>query len=129
MLLEEIVRTSAEVGATRSRLNKVGLLAETLRRVAPAEAGIAVAYLSGTLPQGSIGIGWATLRALPPPADVARLDLIEVDAAWSKILANTGPGSQATRRAIVVDIFGRATQPEQRFLVALLAGELRQGAL
>jgi DNA ligase-1 len=129
VLLEEIVRTSAEVGATRSRLKKVGLLAETLRRLAPAEAGIAVAYLSGTLPQGSIGIGWATLRALPPPADVASLDLIEVDAAWSKILANTGPGSQATRRAIVADIFRRATQPEQRFLVALLTGELRQGAL
>jgi ATP-dependent DNA ligase I len=118
-----------EVGATRSRLKKVELLAGTLRRLGPAEAGIAVAYLSGTLPQGSIGVGWATLRTLPPATDEPSLDLIEVDAAWSKILASTGPGSQATRRAVVTDVFGRATPAEQRFLVALLAGELRQGAL
>ena len=129
MLLEEIVRTSADVGATRSRLKKVELLAATLRRMEPAEARIAVSYLSGALPQGSIGVGWATLRALPPAADAPSLTLTEVDAEWSKVLASIGPGSQATRRTLVADVFGRATHAEQRFLVALLTGELRQGAL
>ena len=29
---------------------------------------VAVVYLSGYLPQGTIGVGWAALRELPPPA-------------------------------------------------------------
>ncbi len=39
-----------------------------------------------------------------------------------------GPGSQAARRDALAALFARATEPEQRFLVALLTGELRQGA-
>jgi DNA ligase 1 len=129
VLLDEIVRTSADVGSTRSRLKKVERLAATLRLVDPAEAGIAVAYLAGTLPQGSIGVGWATVRSVPEAAAEPTLELSEIDAAWSKILGSVGPGSQAVRRSILTDIFERATQTEQRFLIALLTGELRQGAL
>ena len=39
-----------------------------------------------------------------------------------------GPGSQAARRDALAALFARATEPEQRFLVALITGELRQGA-
>ena len=68
MLLEEVARTSADVAAISGRLAKIERLAATLRALTSEEAPIAVAYLSGDLPQGSIGVGWATLRALPPPA-------------------------------------------------------------
>jgi DNA ligase-1 len=130
VLLEEIARTSADVAATSARLGKESRLADCLRRLRPHEVRVAVAYLSGELPQGSVGIGWASLRELPSPAgSPATLELLEVDAAVSRIAAIGGPGSQAARRSELSDLFARATEPEQRFLVALFLGELRQGAL
>jgi DNA ligase-1 len=90
---------------------------------------VGVAYLSGRLPQGTIGVGWAALRDRPPPAPAATLALLEADAAFARVQAATGGGSQAIRRGILRDLFGRATAGEQAFLAALLSGELRQGAL
>ena len=69
MLLDEIARTSAAVAETSARSAKVAALAACLRDARPDEAPIAVAYLSGTLPHGPIGVGWAALRDLPPPAE------------------------------------------------------------
>ena len=68
MLLEEVARTSAEVAATPARLGKIERLAAALRRLRPEEVPVAVSYLSGDLPQGTIGVGWASLRDLPAPA-------------------------------------------------------------
>ena len=65
MLLDEIARTSADVAATSSRLAKVARLADCLGHASPDEVAVAVAYLSGFLPQGTIGVGWAALRELP----------------------------------------------------------------
>ncbi len=130
MLLDEIARVSAEVAAASARTEKTRLLAECLRRGGAGEHLVAVAYLSGELPQGSIGVGWAALRELPPPAGPPpTLELLEVHEAVSRIAAVSGRGSQAIRRAELVKLFARATESEQRFLAALLLGELRQGAL
>ena len=130
MLLHEIAQASADVTATSSRLAKVSRLAECLAQASPDEVAIAVAYLSGVLPQGTIGVGWAALRELPPPAaSPPTLELLEVDAAASRIAGIAGAGSQAARRDELAALFGRATEPEQRFLTGLLLGELRQGAL
>jgi ATP-dependent DNA ligase I len=130
VLLEEIARTSAAVAETRGRLAKIGLLAGLLRRLDPEETLVGVAYLSGELPQGTIGIGWASLRDLPPPADPPpTLQLLEVDAALRRIGTTTGRGSQAARRNELAGLFGRATALEAQFLTSLLMGELRQGAL
>ncbi|MEP7224600.1 MAG: ATP-dependent DNA ligase, partial [Actinomycetota bacterium] len=105
-------------------------LAECIGRATPDEVAIAVAYLSGELPQGTIGVGWAALRELPPPAEPPpTLELLEVDAALSRLQAIAGPGSQAARAEELSRLFGSATEPEQRFLASLLVGELRQGAL
>jgi DNA ligase-1 len=128
--LDEIARTSTDVAATSSRLAKVRLLAECLGQASPDEVPIAVAYLSGTLPQGSIGVGWAALREFPPPAEPPPvLELLEVDAVVSRIAEIAGPGSQASRKTELAHLFGRATEREQQFLTGLLLGELRQGAL
>jgi DNA ligase-1 len=130
MLLEEIAGTSTAVAATPARLAKIDLLAAALRRLRPEEVPVAVAYLSGELPQGSIGVGWAALRAVPPPAPLpSSLELLEVDEALSRLLTTAGKGSQESRRRTLSELFGRATEEEQRFLKALLIGELRQGAL
>jgi DNA ligase-1 len=129
MLLAEIARTSAEVAATSSRLQKTSRLAECLGRASPEEIATAVSYLSGELPQGTVGVGWAALRDLPPAASEAGLGLLEADAAVSRIQAISGKGSQATRREELGALFGRATEEEQRLLTGLFLGELRQGAL
>jgi ATP-dependent DNA ligase I len=69
------------------------------------------------------------LRDLPPPAPAAALELAEVDRAFARIEAASGPGSQALRREELAALFARATDGEQRFLAQLAGGELRQGAL
>ena len=130
MLLDEIARTSTAVAETPARLAKIERLAVCLRRLRPREVPIAVAYLSGVLPQGTIGVGWASLRDLPSPAQPPpALELLEVDTALDRIRTATGPGSQAIRGRELAELFLRATEPERRFLIGLLQGELRQGAL
>ena len=129
VLLGRVAEVSREVGATSARLAKIDLLASALREAGPAEVPIAVAYLSGELPQRQIGVGWAALRDGFPAAAVPTLSLSDVDAGFSAIGAVSGNGSAAARKALVGELFGRATADEQRFLVGLLSGELRQGAL
>ena len=129
MLLARIAQASADVTATSSRLKKVGVLADCLADATPDEVGIAVSYLSGELPQGTVGIGWAALRDRPAAAESPTLELLEVDAAVSELQAISGKGSQAARRDALAGLLSRATEPEQRLLVGLFLGELRQGAL
>ena len=130
MHLDEIAQTSADVAATSSRLAKIARLADCLTQARGEEVPIAVAYLSGDLPQGTIGVGWASLRDLPPPADPPpTLEVLEVDRALSRLKAIAGRGSQTARRDELARLFATATEPEQRFLGSLLVGELRQGAL
>jgi ATP-dependent DNA ligase I len=130
MLLGEVAAASADVAATSSRLEKVARLSSVLGALEPAEVPIAVAYLSGVLPQGSIGVGWASLKDLPSPAPApATLALLDVDAAFARIGALAGAGSQVARRTALHDLFARATDDEQDFLRGLLMGEIRQGAL
>jgi len=129
VLLDEIARTSAEVAEASARLRKRDLLADCLRRLRPDEVPVAVAYLSGVLPQGSIGVGWAALKDLPPPAQAPSLELLDVHEAVGRIATISGKGSQARRRAELHGLYERATEREQRFLSGLVLGELRQGAL
>jgi len=129
VLFSELAATSAAVGATRSRKRKAELLGAALRQLGPGEIEPGVAFLSGELRQRRTGVGWATLRELPPPATAPELGVAEVDAAFAGIAALEGAGSQAARREAVTALFARATAPEQAFLRGLVAGDLRQGAL
>src|SRR5215213_6569391 len=129
VLLDEVAGTSAAVANSSARLAKVERLAACLRRLEPGEVHPAVAFLSGELRQRQIGVGWAALRDVPAPAAGPTLTVAEVDAAFEGIGRLAGPGSQAGRRRLVPELFARATAGEQRFLIGLLSGELRQGAL
>ena len=57
MLLDDVVQTSRAVAQAGSRLTKIGLLADLLRRLSPNEIEIAIGMLSGEPRQGRIGIG------------------------------------------------------------------------
>src|SRR5260370_16163390 len=117
MFLAEIVETSTAVAATSSRSAKIALLAAVLRRLAPDEAAIGVAYLSSQLRQRQIGVGYASIRDLPEPADTSTLSLIDVDAALETIGQLAGRDSQSERRRHLTALFGRATKTEQELLV------------
>ena len=130
MLLHALADVSAAVAATRGRLAKIGKLADLLRRLQPDEIPIAVAYLSGSLPQGRVGIGWSVIshaRAVTPASEPS-LELREVHHTFERISGIAGAGATRARTQQLIDLFGRATASEQDFLVRLLSGELRQGA-
>jgi DNA ligase 1 len=153
----ELAATSAAVAATSGRLAKVELLADCLRRLAasaaqdgaaaprdvaaiadgadvapPTDPAVVIAagagYLAGELRQRQTGVGFASLRDLPPPADTPTLTVAAVDATFAQLAMTAGKGSQATRRRLVAGLFAAATEDERRMLLGLLSGELRQGA-
>ncbi|MGH3393949.1 MAG: hypothetical protein ACRDPO_04595, partial [Streptosporangiaceae bacterium] len=155
MLLHRLVSTSAAVRGSAGRLAKVAEIAVLLREVPAGEIPIAVAFLSGELTQRQIGVGYAAIvdllgppggpgtavgespapsplpgpLQLPPAAAVPALTLAQADAAFGAIGALGGPGSQADRRQLLGQLLAQATEDERQFLVRLLAGDLRQGAL
>ncbi|MDH6242835.1 ATP-dependent DNA ligase [Mycobacterium sp. OTB74] len=131
MLLNDVATASAEVGAAAARSTKINRIAALLGTAAddPAAIGIVVDWLSGELPQRQIGVGWASLRSLPPPTSDPKQTVTEVDAALSAIKALSGPGSTAKRAELLQALFAAATNIEQTFLRRLLSGGLRQGAL
>jgi DNA ligase-1 len=130
VLFAEVARASTDVAATSSRRAKVDRLSAALAALRPEEVPVAVAYLSGTLPHDSIGVGWASIKEVPQPAPLpATLELLAVDATLRRVGSLAGAGSRATRREELDGLFGRATEPEQRFLRGLLTGGIRQGAL
>jgi DNA ligase 1 len=131
VLLLDVAATSVDVGGTSSRLTKVAHIADLLRRAAPDPGLVAiiVSWLSGELRQRQIGVGWASLRSRPPAAAHPVLTVARVDATFSEIGAVAGKGAQARRAELVAGLFTAATEAEQTFLLRLLSGELRQGAL
>jgi DNA ligase-1 len=141
MFLCELVDASRRIAATRSRSEKIARLAEVLRRLEPAEIGIGVAFLSGQTRQGRTGLGWATMdaarRSATAPAGTGaagadargRIRLGDVDRAFEVIAGLSGPGSSTERKRALAELFGQAGDDEADFLVRLITGEMRQGAL
>lgn len=130
MKLHEIVDTSEAVAATRSRRAKIAVLAELLGRLDADSRPVVVSWLAGELRQGRIGVGPAALRKVQetPGAPRPRLWVSQVDAVFTAIEAVAGRGSTDRRLGFLRELLADATEPEQRFLLHLLMGELRQGA-
>lgn len=91
----DLAATSAAVAATSGRRAKVELLAGALRALDPAEVSAGAGWLAGELRQRQTGVGYASLRDLPPPAAEPTLTVADVDAAIDEIAAVRGAGSQA----------------------------------
>ena len=128
MLLADLVRTSAEVAATRSRTAKTAAVARLLGETGGTEVEVVATYLSGVPRQRRTGLGHRALAHLPPPAAEPGLTVLEVDAALDRVSRLTGTGSRGARATEVEALFGRATAPEQEWLRALVFENLRQGA-
>jgi len=131
MTLDEVAAVSAAIAGVAGRLQKTAHLVDLLKRATPDEIDIVVAFFSGTPRQGRTGVGWALLSEMRqvPPADRASLELREVDAVLDKLAGMSGAGSAGARAQLLDGLLRRATAAEQDFLIRLLQGELRQGAL
>ncbi|MFI1003032.1 ATP-dependent DNA ligase [Streptomyces galbus] len=129
MLLTRLADVSREVAATAARSRKIALLAELFRDAEPDDVPIVIPYLAGRLPQGRLGVGWKALGQSVAPADAPTLTVREVDARLTELGKVSGAGSQAERARLVAALMGAATAGEQRFLLGLITGEVRQGAL
>jgi DNA ligase-1 len=130
MLLDELVAVSAAVAETSSRRGKIDRLASLLKRLQRDEVAIAINFLSGSLRQGSIGVGGSLVWQAKPgeAASSPALDLHDVDRALEAIAQASGEGSTALKVQKLRELLVRATAQEQDFLLRLLYGELRQGA-
>ena len=128
--LAEVVRASAAVAATPSRLAKIRVIADCLRALEPAEIEIALPYLSGEIRQGKLTVGYSALQsAMGNPAAAPSLSLPEVDAGFESLKNVKGKGAASRRTSLLKELFSKATAEEQDFLLRLIVGELRQGAL
>jgi DNA ligase 1 len=130
VLLADVLAVSTAVGATRSRTAKAAAIADLLRRADTDDVGPVAAWLSGETRQGRLGVGWRTLsRMAGLPAAEPSLTVAAVDEALTELAGTAGAGSAARREAVLAGLLSAATADEQHFLVRLLTGELRQGAL
>jgi DNA ligase-1 len=131
-LFARVAEASAAATATRSRKAKIAAFAELLAELEGEEVEPVVAWLSGETLQGRLGVGWGTVARLLDAVvhdGPATLGVTEVDTAFSTLAATSGPGSVATREAVLRALLGRSTEVEAGLLRRLLTGELRQGAL
>jgi DNA ligase 1 len=127
--LLDVAEASAEIATIRARSAKTKRLAEVLRAADVEDVPAIVAWLSGELLQRRVGVGWAALSTVPPVASASSLLVEAVNRAFSEMAEASGPGSQTRRSALLLDLMSKSTEVEQVFLRALLAGNLRQGAL
>ncbi len=137
VLFADVVAASRTVAATRKRSEKIVALADLLARTAassPEQLEAVTAFVAGEPRQGKVGVGWASIggaggwEGTRPPTEPA-LTVADVDAAVTELGRLVGPGSALARQELLAGLFARATNDERDFLVRLLLGELRQGAL
>src|SRR5690242_21536832 len=105
--LADLVETSDTVAETAARLAKVRALAERLRALEADEIAVAAQYLSGAVPQGRLGIGYALLQAAAggAPAIVPSLTIADVDRTLGEIAVMRGAGATSLRSEALRRLF------------------------
>jgi DNA ligase 1 len=130
LTLAEIVATSADVAATRSRKQKTERLAKLLSQLEPHEVRAGVGFLCGELRQGRLGVGYRALQQLATePSAAASVTVSELDTMFHELSQLSGKGSAKRRDELLRSLFARLNDPERDFVTRLMLGELRQGAL
>jgi DNA ligase-1 len=129
--LTDIVEASREVAATRSRNKKIARFAELLRRLSLDELPAAIGFLCGELRQGRLGLGPRSLRGAAPERGTERapVGVLELDAIFQALFDLSGKGVASGRERLLAGLFARLSAEERDFVVRLVLGELRQGAL
>jgi len=131
LFLKNLVEISETVSATTKKKEKASLLAHFLREAKEKDIFLLAFYLSGELPQGRLGVGWAMLQEASKESSFHSnpVSLIDLDRYFDIIAEEKGPGSSRKKIQILTEVFSRSDEKEKEFLVKLIMGEIRQGAL
>jgi DNA ligase-1 len=133
MQFHAVTDTWTALRATRSRKKKAALLGELLAEASQEADTVlhcVVTWLTGELPQGKIGIGPSLLRTVrDTEPGLAALTVRQVHDCFDDMAAISGKGSKTRREQALRDLLGSVSDSAQIFLVGLLMGELRQGAV
>ncbi len=119
--------------APRTKKNEARF-ADLLRRVSVEELPAAVGFLCGGLRQGRSSV-WAigAYSDLPQSAGAAAhrgvVTVLELDAVFQALEVLSGKGVASEREKLLSALFARLSSDERDFVVRLILGELRQGAL
>jgi DNA ligase-1 len=62
--LARLVALSGRVAKERGRNAKAAMIAELLKELRDRDVPIGVSYCAGEVPQGKVGVGYATLRTI-----------------------------------------------------------------
>ena len=136
MNFSEFASLCYQLEKTASRLAKVALASEYLRRLAPEEIRYGVAFLSGrpfpVSDPRSLQIGPGGLleaRRIPEVENFSSnpLTLKDVADSFAKIAEATGKGSRREKYARLRELIERANMQERPILFRLLHNELRIG--
>ncbi len=133
MTLETLAESARDIASRSSRNEKIELLRGLLSQVEGREQAVLIALLSGSLPQGRIGVGPAAVsklaQACPQPAPSSMLTLLDLEEELAGVSAISGKGSVAERQTALEALLRRCGPEGQSFLLDLLGGGLRIGAL
>jgi DNA ligase-1 len=131
MRLSSLVDLVGRLRLTPRKTEKIQLLTEFLKQAREQDIALAAFYLSGSLPQGAVGVGWRMVaEALAStPARGQPLTLADLDQTFAALAGERGPGSAERKRNALQRLFAGATRGEREFLAQLISGELRQGAV
>ncbi len=119
ILLSRLVDVSSRISSTTKKKEKISLFAGLLREAKGREILLTSSYLSGQLPQGRLGIGWAGLQeALEGLTGESRpIGLVDLDRSFEAIAAERGPGSSERKRTLLRETLSHAGERERDFLV------------
>src|SRR5436305_8061603 len=101
MLLSALTGLVDRVRATTKKTEKVALIAEVLTQARGPDVALLAMYLTGSLPQGRIGVGWSAIQAattgVAAAAEGEPLTLDDLDRAFDALAAERGAGSGERR--------------------------------
>jgi len=128
MFLNELVKFSQLLAQTSRRNEKISILINFFQRLEEQERVPGINFISGVIRQGKLNLGYRRLiKFLDAPYEKNNkgLTLTQTDAFFDE-LKNIQDIEKRLR--FVYDFFKKLSQEERNFLIALIAGELRQGA-
>ncbi|RKY95756.1 MAG: hypothetical protein DRQ03_08435, partial [Candidatus Hydrothermota bacterium] len=128
MFLNELVKFSQLLAQTSRRNEKISILINFLQRLEEQERVPGINFISGVIRQGKLNLGYRTLIKfldVPYEKNNKGITLTQTDAFFDE-LKNIQDTDKRLR--FVYNFFKKLSPEERNFLIALIAGELRQGA-
>ncbi len=126
MIFKAIVEYSDRLRNIPSRNEKVAIISEFLGKLSLNDAVIGVNYIAGQLRQGKLNINWKGLSELRDTATKtsASPTLVQVDRYLESARAKSG----SDKVKVLKPLFARLNKNERNYLMALIIGEVQQGA-